>query len=272
MRILALLFTVVFSAYAIAAEDAQLEPAENIFHADLSHPDLAKIVTSFEQVCMPFILHKTELPHELNRVHMRTQLEDLGFEFEKADEVKGRHYVKTVDYGWKTTSFTGGIPISDNVKGKFTVFNGISEQVVDHSDTVLFKNSERDLRAIFPMRFEDIFLIDYFKTLDTEIISYKHRYDTRTKAKLEFNPMSQKYPAVTCAIKLETPIINVSGFTQNFIDKDEDWQPNETSWSQCVSDGEDKFFFTATATEEEITLDVTRNGFYVEDPCRNNSR
>ena len=42
----------------------------NIFHAALTHPDLALAVSAFEETCMPFVLHKTETTRETDKRHM----------------------------------------------------------------------------------------------------------------------------------------------------------------------------------------------------------
>ena len=87
-----------------SAYGADVEP--NIFNADLSNSDLEMAVTSFEQVCMPFVLHKTELTRELDKAHYKTRLESEGFVFQSHDVIPKRYIIEPERHEWRPASQT----------------------------------------------------------------------------------------------------------------------------------------------------------------------
>ena len=75
MRLLAIYLTLIMSSAAFATDDY----GSNIFKADISHPDLATAVTFFENICLPFVLHETELNFAQDRAHHQGLLEKQNF-------------------------------------------------------------------------------------------------------------------------------------------------------------------------------------------------
>ena len=78
MRLLTIFLTLIMGSAAYAADDNE----SNIFKADISHPDLANAVTSFENICLPFVLHETELNFAQDLAHHQSLLEKQNFMYQ----------------------------------------------------------------------------------------------------------------------------------------------------------------------------------------------
>ena len=257
MRLLSVIIPLLLTTSAYAAD---AEP--NIFNADLSYPDLEQVVTSFEQVCMPFVLHKTELTRELDKAHYKTRLESEGFVFRSHEEIPRRYLIEPARQEWKpptqalNAGRAGGVNISTS--GQFTVFNGLSNQVVKSTETRISQTGEIDMRALVPAK---------YKSMITESETFNYSRDNRMTAHLGWNYPSQNHPGKSCEIKLEQSAISKVEFTESFIEKDADWREEKDGWSQCVKEGTDSFRFTVKHDLGSLSLHLVRNDFYETNVC-----
>jgi len=231
------------------AGQAYADPLDNIFGADLSHPDLELSVKSFEQICMPFVLHKTELTREMGKAHWAETLAVQGYELSSTERVEKRYIVEPHREEWKPET-----PALDASTGKFTVFDGASDRVV----TSIPPTGEIDMRAFVPAKHE---------TMLTDVETFEFGDEERLSAVLDWNILSKNSPGKSCEIIMERPQISLADFTENFIQKDVDWTSKDDGWSQCVKDGEDEFLFSVSYQTEELTLSVRRSDFWEPKPC-----
>ena len=250
-----LLSTLAVAALLAPTAIAEDGPTANVFKADMSNPDLAAVITSFQDVCLPFIMHKTELPQSANIKHYSKQLADQGFTLQNRES---KSY-QVVDGQARQERKPPSRQI--NPKGEFTVFNGTSHQVVRSSETVVNPTGEIDMRARIPAK---------YMTLTYYTDSYVPEEDERRKITLNWNYNSQKYPAKSCEVKMDQASTIPEAFEANFIEKDGDWQPvqgRDGTWSQCTIDGPDEFEFRAEIKDGVLALTVKRNDFWQPNLC-----
>ena len=255
MRLLSVIIPLLLTTSAYAAD---AEP--NIFDADLSHPDLEQVVTSFEQVCMPFVLHKTELTRELDKAHYKTRLESEGFVFRSHETMPRRYLIEPRRQGWRPPQATnpgrtGGVNIGTS--SQFTIFNRICDEVVKKSPSSI-DNEFITMMNIIP---------DKYKSMITESETFNYSRDNRMTAHLGWNYPSQNHPGKSCEIKLEQSAISKVEFTESFIEKDADWREEKDGWSQCVKEGTDSFRFTVKHDLGSLSLHLVRNDFYETNVC-----
>lgn len=258
MRKLSVIVVLCLSSAAYAADDAP----SNIFHADLSNPDLAAAVTAFEDVCMPFVLHKTELTRAWDKAHHENELAKQNFVFQSGEVIPRKYLIEPAREEWKPASqaLNAG-KVNAYTRGQFTVFNGISSQVV-HSPTRVSFTGEIIGPVIVPSK---------YKTMTVETQSYALASDERVAAVLDWNYPSQLYPAKSCKIRMQKTALDKANFTENFLEKDEDWRPKGEGWSQCVVEGDDQFLFSAFHDAKHdagaVSLSVTRNDMFHKNLC-----
>jgi len=233
------------------AGQALAEPHDNIFGADIFHPDLELAVTSFEQVCMPFVLHKTELTREMDKAHWADLLAAQGYKPQSVERMTRRYLVEPSRAEWKPP-----VKMLNPPKGKFTVFDGASTRVV----TSVPPTGEINMRATF--------VPAIYKTKFVEAETYNHAEDNRLSADLIWNFPSGNYPGKSCDITLEIPSIDKARFIENFIEKDTDWKPRDNGWSQCVKQENEEFLFTISHQTEALSLSVKRSDFLEAHPCQ----
>lgn len=258
----------------------------NIFHADLMHPDLALAVSAFEKTCMPFVLHKTEMTRETDKRHMAKLMTSRGFVFQTSVEETKRFLIEPKHMPWKPAPddrerFKGIYAHNERQNGKpktthgqFTVFNGVSSQVVPSGKTIVTRPGEI-MGVQIPAK---------YRTALIETETYDDLNEPRLSAHLGWNYPSQNHPGKQCEISFERSAISRENFVKSFIAKDADWkavpdtqqpdtqqpdtqQSDTVSWSQCFIDGEDEFQFTASRTPQALSISMTRNDFYQPKLC-----
>ena len=230
-----MLLTALLANTALAADTN--EP--NVFNADTSHPDLAAAISAFEQVCMPFVLHETELTQKQNGQHHAKLMESRGFAFQSS-EIRSRR-VRIKPYGERK-------PTTRSVKsGTFTVFNG-----------AVHPSGELNMRALTPAN---------YITLSTQHLKYSLRDDSRLTANINWNYPSQNHPGKSCEIRLDQPKIEIASFAVDFIEKDADWLLKNNGWTQCITEGEDQFRFEVSRTPQTLAISMIRNDFYKPNIC-----
>ena len=265
MRKLSVIVVLCLSSAAYAADDAP----SNIFHADLSNPDLAAAVTAFEDVCMPFVLHKTELTRAWDKAHHENHLAGQNFIFQSGEVIPRKYLIEPAREEWKPPtqalnagSLGAGGRVNTHTRGQFTVFDGTSYQSVKSTKTIVLATGVTIGRVPFvPAK---------YKTIPTDVQTYALASDARVTAVLDWNfPFQSLPPGKSCEMHLKTPDFDKSEFIESFIEKDADWIPSETFsshrfWEQCVINGKEQFLFTANySTGEDIvdsfSVKVTRN-------------
>jgi hypothetical protein len=266
MRLLSICLTLLLGSTASAAETDE----GNLFHADVSSPDLALAVTSFETVCMPFILHKTEMTRDMDKAHSAKRLTSQNYEFQSSEIIKRRYLVEPAREEWKpsiqaidASQLRAGGRIAPHTRGKFTVFTG---KVKNLPQTTVTQTGE--------IMGPNAFTPAIYKTRPTEDEIYILQSDNRLTAKLGWNYPSQNHPAKSCEIRLGKAGFESAEFVESFIEKDKDWkrvkpwEAKNNGWSQCVSDGDDQFLFTVKHHAETLNISVKRNDFYEPKICK----
>lgn len=251
------------AGFLLASASAAAEG--NIFNADMSNPDLSAAISSFEQVCMPFVLHETELARKDDWRHTTGLMKNLGFASNSIVTRSRRVEIEPSRVEWKPPS--RAITSSHVLKNtkQFTVFNGVSSQAVTDSQTIISKTGEINMR--------DAYIPPLLKTVTYQVESYTKETEPRLAATLDWNYPSQKDPGKSCAITLDRANIKPARFVEAFIARDEKWtaMPNEDTsqkrWSQCVSDADNDFEFTAEYSEDTISISMKRSDFYAPKLC-----
>lgn len=239
-------------SYALAAETA----ATNVFNADMSNPDLSLAVRSFEQVCMPFVLHETELTRLADKAHMSQLMKSRGYAFQATSSKIRRVLVEPARVPWKPPNQA----LASNTEGSFSVFNRVSVS----SDTLNSVPSLNPWARGIPAR---------YRTISLETDTYREQDEPRLMAMVGWNYPSQKDPGKSCAITLEHAVVEPALFLRSFIKRDEDWietpieNTRQTRWSQCVSDADNNFEFMAEYNDDKISISVTRSDFYEPELC-----
>ena len=95
-----MLLTALLANTALAADTS--EP--NVFNADTSHPDLAAAISAFEETCMPFVLHETEMDREHDKLHMAKLMKSRGFAFKSSALKANRVVVEPGREEWRPAS------------------------------------------------------------------------------------------------------------------------------------------------------------------------
>lgn len=236
---------------------ALADGSENIFKADLSNAEISATVNAFEDVCMPFILHVSELTQAHDRSHHQIILESRGFIFKENRRQRYRIYDGT-EGQWRPKSVKllgSGSRVNDNVKGEFTVFNGVAAEVAKSSQKLIKQTGE-----IFSTRD-----IPIYKTGLNEI--YETNAYAQLSAELAWNPYkSQKQPAKSCSIKFNKPSFSNDVLTQTVVKKDDDWKRRGmvNSWFQCVAQDEGRLLFTMNNQSDDFSIKVERIDTFVE--------
>ena len=255
-----MLLTAFVANTAFAADTS--EP--NVFNADTSHPDLAAAISAFEETCMPFVLHQTELTKQQNVQHRDRHMQSLGFSFLYLETFSRKVIVdeqeaQIIQDKWDAEKRRLE-ELNKTKNGHFTVFNGGSNTWGQ------------------PAR-----IPTHFRTVTQPHGIYELQSDPRVTANIGWNYASQNHPGKSCSISLAKPAVSLTRLKSDFIDNDPDWiakyknfnvdpsMPREdiVNWSQCVRDGDDEFKFTVTKTDETLSIHVIRNDFYTPDVCIN---
>jgi len=255
------LASILFAQSAFAAENE----AGNMFSADLSNPDLALAVSHFEETCMPFILHKTEMTQKLDGQHMAKLMTSRGFEYMESETRARRVAIEPSREEWTPkTQAINSSHSNRNVSvpsGSFTIFNGTAlPRGTQQTPTIVNPTGE----IIGPFLTPAI-----YKSVTTEHLTYGYTEDNRLTAHIGWNYASQNHPGKSCEIKLAAPSITETKFAADFIEKDEDWFERPQGWQQCVRDGDNEFEFTVRRETDAISIHVKRNDFYEPDICVN---
>lgn len=219
-------------------------PQENIFHADMSHADITDVVVAFQDVCMPFVLHETELPQVENWHHRAAIMKQQNYT-RQSTVTKSR----LLEYE----------PSREEWKPQSQAINPHGQP------TVVFQTGEIDMRAYIP------------PTLITTTVpsdSYTHNTKPNITAELNWNYPSQKDPGKSCTITLTDTTLQYANFAQGFIAKDSAWKKLTlrddipAQWTQCVKDSDKEFEFTAQHQDREIKLSMKRSDFYERKLCK----
>lgn len=208
--------------------------APNIFKADISHPELVQITHAFENICLPFIAHETQLSRKQDQKFYHQYLGDMNF--------------KLVESRQNTVLIDPIVPM--NPDKTYTVFDGTSPPAIVH-----------------PTReYGGPGMVSTVKTGLSEQDLFQEQSNPNLAASLNWNPyQSQKRPASSCQIKLYTSEVSTQDIMDAVIKKDSDWT-NDSSfdstfskWSQCAQDDGDDFLFTISRTHQQVSLKVVRN-------------
>lgn len=98
--------------------------------------------------------------------------------------------------------------------------------------------------------------------------TYELQSDNRVSAKLLWN-YPFKTPGKACEIQVKTPNITQANFTENFIQKDPDWQPKNDIWTQCIQDEGDEYLFTVNRQPDYMSIHVKRDASSSPTLCSN---
>lgn len=253
MRILTGFMILLMGSTAFAANESR----NNIFNADLYNSDLAELVTSFEQVCLPFVLHKTETTRSLDKAHFKKRLDEHNFSLQSYRTKKERYLVEPSRNEWK--------PPSQALRsGQFTIFNDISEAVIHSTKTTILSTGEVDMRARIPAK---------YRTMTTEVETYSLQDEDRLTARLGWNYPSQNHPGKSCEIRLDRASVTLTELTERRIKKDNDWRQKKEdsqindSWSQCIREEDGEFLFTVIHRPETVSIAVKRDDFFTVSIC-----
>jgi len=231
MRLLitCLILLVVPTAYAVD------ESGSNIFKANLSDSDLSLAISSFENVCLPFVFHKTEMTSRLDRTHYRKLLKQSDLNFQSSKMEYKRYLVERGAYKIPSQSITSG------------------------TQTVVKQTGE--------LNFRDYYIPAKYKTLTREIETYNLGSDKRLKANIRWSYPSQRNPGKSCEIRLEQSTIDKEGFIKNFIEQDKDWVQKKDEWSQCIKEDDGEFLFVVKHQPKSLSLYLTRDDMFETDLC-----
>ena len=258
MKLSSIRLSTVLSAMLLSTSAYAADVELNIFNADLSHPDLEQVVKSFEQVCMPFVLHKTELTRELDKAHHKNLLQSEGFVFQSHEVIPKRYIIEPERHEWRPPSQTINSN-NDHIPkdGQFAIFRGVINRT-ELPVTVPTQTGEINMHPVIPA---------IQKTVITETETFNHSRDNRMTAHLGWNYSSQNHPGKNCEIKLEQSAISKVEFTESFIEKDADWREEKDGWSQCVKESTDSFRFTVKHDLGSLSLHLVRNDFFETNVC-----
>lgn len=232
--ILVILFEVVYGV------SAQAESPANIFKAETHNPDILKTIRTFEDVCLPFILHETLLTRNSDRELHGNIMARKGFSYSIP---RGRGNTLKTD--------------------QFTVFNGVSEEVT--------KSTLKLSRQL------DVVHKPYIEHWDPYIS--KTTPNLRASLTWSPDK-SQKKPAKSCVIGLKGHSISKTSLVADVIRKDADWIGSPTSWNvfngtelidvpvdikeprhwtQCIHKYDEDFVFTIRHKKSDFSISVQRN-------------
>ena len=251
-------FTILFMfVTCFISSIAMAEDSENIFKADLSNHEIAATLSAFEDVCLPFILHVSELTQANDRAHYQNILKSQGYIFKEDRRQKYRIFDGT-EGQWRPKSqqiIGSGGKVPDNTKGKFTVFNGLLKQNIVSTQTTVNQTGEILLAHDIPV----------YKTGLSEI--YESNVYARLSSELAWNPYeSQKQPAKSCTIKFKEPSFSNAVLVKTVVKNDEDWKQRGMvgSWYQCVAQNEGRLFLTMNNQNDGFSIKVERIDTFVE--------
>jgi len=228
--------------------------SDNIFNADLSHPVIAKAVTEFENVCLPFIVHETELTPEQDREVFKSSMVEAGYVFEgekKWQQIspleKFQHTSLSCPYvlpdpekDGKYTIYRGLENSLSNSK-QFTVYNGTISEPISSTGTYVGKTCEILPRSLTPVRYtnytrQNFIKLDYFPVVTNltwqdipddylKVLSHAHasRFGVPKTIKLKTTFL----PASSCQINVAGVNLSLSTVTNAIISHDKDWSTLE---------------------------------------------
>lgn len=238
------------SGLSVSGAMAIEQPDSNIFKADVSNADLALTVNKFENVCMPFVLHKTKLTRAEDRAHFEDHLKQQNFSLEFTAKENKRYEIEPARDAWRPQSY--------DVKS-------------------LPKN--RHGKVMVPLIGEIMgpFLTKpQYISLPTQTDEFVFETDNRLSAHLYWGHPSQNHPGKACEIRMKQADMTPSDFKTNFIDRDDDWKavnrqsasgffakPN--SWTQCVKQGDEEFLFTVGYEDNLFWINLERDDFFEND-------
>jgi len=245
MRIFSIIFISALSLVLFATLSIAKGEDKNIFKADLSNPDLEIAVTSFEQVCMPFVLHKTELTREQDKAHHKNLLEDQGYNFQSHERIE------------KTYLFS-------KREGNPPIYIGILANEQRHEGWYSLHQERSNEIAYMPKKVIDARTGELHfehRNIESEAEVYTQRSDDRLSAQLDWNFLPQSQAGESCWIRLKKPKINEEEFITSFIEKDSDWQKKNRIWSQCVKDEDGEYLFSVEYHPKYLSLRLKRRVF-----------
>ena len=234
MRLLALGFCVLLSASASAMEADR----QNVFKADLSNSDLEQAVTAFENVCLPFVWHTTELTHAANVKHNQDLITRQGYDLRVSKVTSEQMVTEPARHEWRPPS----------------------QAVIEGVDTVVMQTGEVDMMSGYiPAK---------YRTVEIRKEAYVSDENARLTAYLGWSIAPQKRPGKSCEVHITSPSLTEADFLDSLIEKDSDWAIKGEWWSQCVSQADDIFLFTVQHSADALSVRMKRNGFYEDDPCK----
>ena len=228
-------------------------PQSNVFNADLSHPDMAMAVDTFQDVCLPFIMHQTEVPPEDDRQAYIQTLSDKGFDLQET-----RTQLITISpakLAWKPPSMSVS-DVQGAEKKTFTVYNGVEEVEVQFGATIVENTGEINLR--------DAQVVTSPAVTGTQIRDiYAHRDAPNLTAHLVWSPIpNHKRPAQSCEITLHQTSLTSLQHKTNLIDKDAHWiskLSERNGYAQCTLQDDEAFLFETSLSGQILSVSVKRN-------------
>ena len=261
MRLLIVILVSVFGALLSAVSAHAENVNSNIFKADLLDPNLMQLVSSFEKICMPFILHKSELTFGNNRAHHQKNLSGEGFKLHSSELVSNNYLVEprrepvcepisegSNYYRYKNPSVVRG----SRVRGSIYNLQHLPEGIHYHSPKEIYGPVQ------IPPK---------FKTVTAPVETYIFEDDVRLTTKIGWNLPYINSPGKTCEIILKKPTISKTSFIDSFIEKDADWELKDRIWTQCVKDSDGEFLFELKHDPENLSIHVKRSDILEPNLC-----
>ena len=228
-------------------------PQSNIFNADLSHPDMAMAVDTFQDVCLPFIMHQTEVPPEDDRQAYIQTLSDKRFNLQET-----RTQLVTISpakLAWKPPSMSVN-DVQRAEKKTFTVYNGVEEVELKLGATIVENTGEINLRDAQVVTSPAV-------TGDQIQDMYEHGDTPNLTALLVWSPIpNHKRPAQSCEITLRQTSLTSLQHQTHLIDNDTHWvsKPSrQKGYAQCTLQDDEAFLFETRLNDQTLSISVKRN-------------
>lgn len=256
----------------------------NVFNASLDHPTIARIITEFETVCLPFIAHETKLTAEQNRAVFQSRMVEAGYEFDEEKEWNETFPLNGFSYVRSQCGYPDFGP--PRVEGKFTVF--------PHAN---FDNAS-NLKAVGETDNQTCEIIGGVITprLMTRYTArhYRSRHESPVSAKLVWQDIPEFFdqivtarknmdwghyqskrirttfpPASACTVHLQDKTLTLDRLQNQMIAQDTDWRrtdvktpetkeiiPNAYSWTQCTTQDEEHYVYSVSLNQGSLSMRV----------------
>ena len=231
---------------------AESPPQSNIFNADLSHPDIATAVETFQDVCLPFIMHQTEVTPEDDRQAYIQTLSDKGFGF-----VETRTQLITISpakLAWMPSIMN--VNDSEKTTKTITVYNGTEQVEVEVEGVVIPNTGAINLRDAQVVTSPAV-------TGDQIQDMYEHGDTPNLTAHLVWSPIpNYKRPAQSCEITLHQTSLTSLQHKTHLIDKDSHWVSKPSGhkgYAQCTLQDDEAFLFETSLSGQTLSVSVKRN-------------